>query len=181
MTQGQEQRGLARGRENARLARGGAAPSAIHFLRRVTDDIDRLFSGFGLGGLAQPFRLLEPDIHGLMSSWSPDIEVFRRDGRLVVRADVPGLDKDDLQVTITDDNELCIQGERRREEREERQGFYHSERVYGWFCRTLPLPPGVKPESVRATYDNGVLEIEMAAPESPEGGRRVEIREGPVH
>jgi HSP20 family protein len=88
---------------------------------------------------------------------------------------VPGLSKDDLSVEIGDD-ELTIQGERRYDQEEEREGVYRSERGYGRFCRVVPLPDGAVSESAKANFKNGVLEIVVQAPShEARRGRRVEI------
>jgi len=143
--------------------------------------MDQLFGavfanfGMGQGGLAP---------HGgrglgfLPAQWAPPIEVLERDHQLVVRAELPGLSKDDVKVEVMDDM-LTIAGERRDEHEENRQGYRHSERRYGRFFRRLPLPEGVKAEDIRATFQNGVLEITMPAPQPEPRGRRIEVQEGP--
>jgi HSP20 family protein len=104
----------------------------------------------------------------LSSRWSdatfvPEVEMFEKDGHLVVRVDLPGLRKEDVTVHATDD-ELTIQGERRQEREEQGRNFYRTERSYGAFRRTIPLPEGVKSETVHATFRQGVLEVTMDAP-----------------
>ncbi|HKE82306.1 MAG TPA: Hsp20/alpha crystallin family protein [Vicinamibacterales bacterium] len=95
----------------------------------------------------------------------------------MVRADLPGLKKDDVNVELTDDA-ITIRGERREEKQEEREGFWRSEREYGQFHRSIPLPEGVIAESAEATFNNGVLEVSMqAAPEEANRGRKIEIKE----
>ena len=91
------------------------------------------------------------------------------------RADLPGMNKDDLKVSV-DDNCLAIQGERKKEwtRDEEGPGGYRSERSYGSFYRCVPLPQGVKAENISATFRNGVLEVKMPAPEQKQA-KRVEI------
>jgi HSP20 family protein len=96
----------------------------------------------------------------------------------VVRADLPGMSKDDINVEITDDA-LVIRGERRSEREENEEGYYRSERSYGSFYRRIPLPEGVSAENANATFRNGMLEITMLAPQRAEQQRRqLEIREG---
>ena len=96
----------------------------------------------------------------------------------MVRADLPGLNKDDVKVEVTDDM-LKIAGERREEHEENHEGYRHGERRYGRFFRSIPLPEGVKAEDVRATFHNGVLEVTMPAPQPEQRGRRIEVQEGP--
>jgi HSP20 family protein len=107
----------------------------------------------------------------------PDIGVKQEGHDLVVRADLPGLKKDDVSIDITD-HDLTISGERRQEQESERGGVYRSERTYGSFCRAIPLPEGAIADQAKATFNNGVLEIRMPAPpEQVTRGRRLEIRE----
>src|SRR5437016_2708022 len=91
--------------------------------QRWNSEMDRLFEDFGFGGGATA---------GGPQAWSPQIEMFQRGNDLVVRADLPGMKKDDVQVDITDDH-ITIQGERKNEHEEERDGWHRSERSYGSF------------------------------------------------
>ena len=79
-------------------------------------------------------------------------------------------------------NELSISGQR-RSQAEQREGrYYRAERSYGNFCRNLRLPDGAKPDTASASFENGVLEIEMEAPGGEQGqSRRIEVREGTLH
>ena len=111
-------------------------------------------------------------------TWSPQIDVSQKNNELVVRADLPGLTKDDVKVDITDDA-ITIQGERRKEHEEERGGVYRVERSYGSFYRTIPLPDGAMTDQAKASFKDGVLEITMPAPpEQVTRGRRLEVTEG---
>lgn len=107
--------------------------------------------------------------------WSPQMETFQRGSEFVVRADLPGLNKDDVKIDITDDT-LTIEGERREEHEENREGYYRSERSYGNFYRVVPLPEGAITDSAKANFNNGVLEIVVQAPpREVSRGRRLEI------
>ena len=109
--------------------------------------------------------------------WSPQMETFQRGSEFVVRADLPGLNKDDVKIDITDDT-LTIEGERREEHEENREGYYRSERSYGSFYRVVPLPEGAITDSAKANFNNGVLEIVVQAPpREVSRGRRLEIAE----
>lgn len=88
----------------------------------------------------------------------------------MVSAELPGLDKNDVHVEVTDEG-LAISGERKREHEEQREGYYHSERSYGRFYRLIPLPEDAKIDQVKASFNNGVLEIIVPAPQ-PERKRR---------
>ena len=103
--------------------------------------------------------------------------MFQRNNELVIRADLPGLTKDDVKVDVTEDA-VTIQGERRREHEEGREGVYRSERSYGSFCRVVALPQGAMTDQAKATFKDGVIEITMPVPpESVKRGRRIEITE----
>lgn len=110
-----------------------------------------------------------------LGDWAPAIEAFQRGNEFVVRAEVPGMTRQDLTVEAGDDS-LTIHGERKREQDEEREGAFWSERHYGSFTRVVPLPPGTIADSAKATFHNGILEVVMQTP-SPETrrGRRVDI------
>jgi HSP20 family protein len=107
--------------------------------------------------------------------WSPEVETFQRGDEFVVRADLPGLEKKDVTVEVQDDA-LVIHGERSNEHKEEREGYYATERSYGRFYRVIPLPEGAIADSVKASFKNGVLEVvTKAPPHEISRGRRVEI------
>ncbi|HXG20571.1 MAG TPA: Hsp20/alpha crystallin family protein [Methylomirabilota bacterium] len=148
-------------------------------MRRFADEMDRfmgrVFEDFGFGrGLlgSQGEGGLEPG----QRMWSPQIEVCEHDNQLIVCADLPGLKKEDLKVECTD-NALIIQGERRHEHEDTQQGFHRSERSYGSFYRSIPLPEGVSPENAKATSRTGVLRITMPLPQQEQSrSRRIEIQ-----
>lgn len=153
------------------------ANTPFGFMRRFSEEMDRLFEDFGFGS-----RWLTPSFGGELSGfgqglWSPNVETFEREGQLVIRADLPGLSKDDVDVEITDDA-ITISGERRNENEEKREGYFRSERSYGSFYRQIPLPEGVDANDANATFRNGVLEITMKAPKLESRGRKLEITEG---
>ena len=100
---------------------------------------------------------------------------FNAGNEFVIRADVPGMARTDLSVEIGDEA-LTIQGERKHEEREEKEGAFWSERSYGSFSRVVPLPPGAISESAKATFTNGVLEVVVQSPsQDARRGRKVDI------
>jgi HSP20 family protein len=145
------------------------------WMRQMQDQLDRTFSSIWSGGGTS--SSWTPDNVFGPSDWSPAIDVFQRGNDLVIRADVPGLSKDDIAVDIADD-QLTIRGDRRYDHEEERDGVFRSERSYGSFCRVVPLPQGAIPDSAKATFNNGVLEIVLQAPSfDVRRGRRVDIKE----
>jgi HSP20 family protein len=176
-------------RRAERLARRASswalrAGSPFGFMRRFAEEMDRLFDEFGLDtGLPMPRlfgRMGAPPRHeaGLTATeWSPQVEVAEREGKLIVRADLPGMSRDDIKVEVTDD-EITIQGERTQEKQEEREGYRYSECSYGSFFRSIPLPDGVDASKASAEFRNGVLEIAVPAPATARSkARRLEIRE----
>lgn len=165
------------GRQTGLTSRSSYAPtqwtgSPFSMMNRFAHEMERMFEDFGFGR-----NWLSPRSWGesFQSLWSPQVEVFERNGELVVHADLPGLTKDDVKVDIND-NGLTIQGERRQEHKEDREGYYRSERRYGSFYRTIPLPEGVDAEKAKASFRDGVLEITMPLPPQREpSGRRIDI------
>jgi len=123
---------------------------------------------------AWPFgrRLRRPD---LSATWSPRVDMFEQNGAIVVKAELPGVKKEDLEVTV-DEGELVIRGERRQESEVKEEDYYRMERSYGSLYRRLPLPEGVTPEQVQAVYKDGVLEVRIPKPaqKAPEA-RKVPI------
>jgi HSP20 family protein len=141
-------------------------------MRRLSDEMEHLFGDFW-GPHRVPSLWRET---GFGARWTPNIEMFERKGELVVRADLPGLTKEDVKVEITD-NELVIEGERKEEKERKEQGYYACERSYGSFYRAVALPEGVNFGEAKATFKEGVLEITMPAPKVPEKhGRRLEVK-----
>jgi HSP20 family protein len=135
--------------------------------RRLGREIDFLFDRFGLER-----SFFEP----AETVWTPDVEMFRRDTAIVVRADVPGMSRNDLTIEITD-GQLVLRGERKHEKEEKKEGYYRAERTYGTFYRTLPLPDGVKVEEAKAAIKDGVLEVTIPAPKIEETKRTLTIEE----
>lgn len=105
----------------------------------------------------------------------PRIEMVEKHGKLCISADLPGVKKEDLTVEVNDDS-VTIAGERRQERTTEERGYYQSERSYGTFYRSIPLPEGVAPESATAEFKDGVLQIEIPAPERRSHAHKLEIR-----
>jgi HSP20 family protein len=161
----------------------GGAGSPFTLMRRMAEDMDRIFGEFGFGPSLGVSPLLSSSLgqgRGLSSgglrAWSPQLETFRRGDKLVVRADLPGLRKEDVNVEI-DDGMLTISGHRSEEEVDERDDFYRSERSYGEFYRALPLPENVSGESCEATFKDGVLEVTLPLPKEQERkARRIDVR-----
>lgn len=140
-------------------------------MRQGLDEIERWVGHWGRGGYE---RIKE----GWLGEWSPAIEAFQRGNEFVIRADVPGMNRQDLQVEIGDDA-VTIHGERKQDRQEERDGMFWTERNYGRFTRVIPLPSGALADSAKASFNNGVLEVVMQAPPAEaRRGRRLEISGG---
>lgn len=154
------------------------AETPFSLMRRFSEEMDRVFGDVFADLGTAPRRRGAPGFGFPQAQWAPPIEVLERDDRLVVRAELPGLNKDDVKVEVTNDL-LTIAGERREEREETGEGYRHSERRYGRFSRTVPLPEGVSPEDVRCTFQNGVLEVTMPAPQRVDRSRRIEIQGAP--
>lgn len=152
----------------------------LAFMRRFSDEMDRVFEDFGLrlpGFVGRGRELLRREAGLIPAEWSPRVDVRERDGQFLVRADLPGLSKDDVQVEVTDDR-ITIRGERKQEKKEEREGCSYSECSYGSFFRAIPLPEGVDASKATAEFRNGVLEVTMPSPQRPgTQARRLDIQE----
>jgi HSP20 family protein len=135
-------------------------------LRRMTEEIDRMFQDSGLG---------REDSNGL--AWSPAVEVSLRDGKYNIHAELPGLDPKDVRIEVENDA-LVIQGERRVEREDTQGGVQRTERQYGLFYRSIPLPEGAKVDQAKAQFHNGVLEISIPVPEQQNDRRSIPIEGG---
>lgn len=157
--------------------------SPWQFMRRMSEEMDRafdrIFDDFGFGRRSSSARsgfLNAPSLGQF--AWSPRIEAVQKGDKFIVRAELPGVTKDDVEVNVTDDA-LTIHGQRKHEHEEQHEGFFHTERSYGSFYRTIPLPEGVIADSTEATFRDGVLEVKLQAPPSEvTRGRRVEVTDG---
>jgi HSP20 family protein len=132
-------------------------------MRRFTEEMDRAFGGgFGLWPAFGE------------TGWAPPIEVRERDGKLEVIAELPGLNKEDVQVECND-GEIVIQGEKRREKESDEGGVRRSERVYGRFYRQIPLPDGAEADKAKAEFKNGVLQVQIPISEQKQKSRQIPI------
>jgi HSP20 family protein len=158
----------------------GSGPFAL--MRQMQDEVDRWFDRAGLGRgwtspsswAAAPASWMNRAVEQI-GDWTPAIDAFQRGNEFVVRLDVPGMTRNDLNVEVGEDS-LTISGERKQEHSNERDGMFWSERSYGSFSRVVPLPQGTISDSAKANFSNGVLEVVMQAP-SPETrrGRKIDI------
>jgi HSP20 family protein len=138
--------------------------------------------GFGLFGLHREIdRLFNEFAQGVGPDGAknivPSIEISEADKAIEISAEMPGLERKDVEITIEDDT-LTIRGEKKIEENQKDKNVQHSERTYGVFLRVLQLPPGIDLSSVQATMSNGVLKITIPKPAKPEP-KKIEVKEEP--
>ncbi|NTU43541.1 MAG: Hsp20/alpha crystallin family protein [Nitrospirales bacterium] len=95
-----------------------------------------------------------------MEEFSPHVDIFEDGNDVVMKAEIPGMKKDDLDVTLTEDT-ITISGEKRSEEKVEKKNYHRLERSYGSFSRSFRLPDGVQTDKAKASFKDGVLEIRI--------------------
>ena len=134
---------------------------------RLSHELDTMFGRFGM---ERPF------FGNVPTTWVPPLEMFTRNNELFMKFEVPGIKKDEITVEVTDST-LVIRGERKVEKEEKKEGFYTTERTYGSFYRTVPLPEGAKFDLAKATLHDGVLEIMMPMAKVEEKTKKLEIVE----
>lgn len=147
----------------------------LEVMRRMSEEMDRLFERFlgrGMPGM--------PGMPGLAQSgsrnWTPPVEVARRSDKLIICADLPGIRREDVHVEIKNDK-LTIEGDRHPQAQSTEQEYRRTERPYGHFYRTIPLPEGVDPNAAAASMHDGVLEITLPVTPPPGAqGRRLNIQ-----
>jgi HSP20 family protein len=123
--------------------------------------MDRWFGGAGLGS----FGAGGAEGAGLSRGWAPQIDVWEQDDQFIVRADVPGVEPEDLELYCTEDS-LILRGESRSSEEREERGYHRRERRYGRFERVVPLPAQVDRDKIQASFRNGVLEVKLPCTEA---------------
>ncbi len=153
------------GTEKGSLAPVSRTLSPFWPLQRMQQQLDRLF-GQPLGNWFGE----EP----MIDDWMPAINVYEEKNHIVVKAELPGMKKDEFEVYLTGDS-LNIAGERKAESEEKTAGLYRSERFFGRFHRMIPLPVPVKGDAIEARYKDGILTI--TCPKTEESKRKqVEIK-----
>jgi HSP20 family protein len=138
-------------------------------LNTIQNEMNRLFNTF----FDQPAA---PRPNGVSRRWVPPMDLIETTDHYVLRADLPGLSDEDVNVQL-EDNTLTISGERDAEHDSQQEGYYRLERAFGAFSRSLTLPDGVDPNGVQAHFDRGVLEIRIPKPEQKKP-RQVQITLG---
>jgi HSP20 family protein len=138
--------------------------SPFSLMRRMTEEMDRVMQEFGLEREG-----------GNRAGWAPAIEVAERDGKYSIRAELPGLSPNDVKVEVANDA-VIIQGERKVEHEEKEGGVQRTERQYGLFYRSIPLPEGADVEHADAKFQNGILEVTIPVPQQREQRRSIPIQ-----
>ena len=129
-------------------------------------EMDRLFDRFFEGW---PFRLSAEE-----GEWAPSVDVSETAKEVIVKAELPGMDPKDVDVTVRGDV-LSLRGERKREEEEKGENFHRLERSYGAFARSIRLPAEVDAAKVKATYKNGVLNISLPKTKAA-SAKKIEVK-----
>lgn len=158
-------------RKPTSLARSGVLVDPFALFSRMTSDLDRVFEE---SWPAFRSRQLTDRI-----GWSPDLDMFEKDQKLITRVDLPGMKKGDVKVEVAH-GRLTISGERKHETEEKRESFYRRECEYGSFYREVPLPENATTDGVKATFENGVLEVSVPLEVRSEAKPRVVEIEGSV-
>ncbi len=120
-------------------------------LRRFEDEMLRVFDDF----FPRYWQGEEA-----LTNWMPSVDVSETDGEITIEADLPGMKKDDIKVSV-ENNTLTIQGERKQEKKKERGKYHSTERSYGSFYRAIDLPAFVDEKKIKADFKNGTLNINL--------------------
>ena len=134
-------------------------------IKRLEEEIDDIFNQFWRSTRIPKLSLprLKPgkEIASFESTmWNPAVDVIEKESEVIVKCDLPGVDKKDVKIKINHES-ITITGESRKEKKQEEENYYIEERVYGAFSKVIPLPSEVDPEKVQAKFENGVLEIKV--------------------
>jgi HSP20 family protein len=149
--------------------REGQQQGELPPLMTLRNEMDRLFDSF----VREPFGAMDwPAWAG--GKWSPAVDVAEDDKEFTVRAELPGIDPKDIEVSVVG-NEVVLSGEKKESNERKEQGIYHSETRYGSFRRTIPLPDGVDTEHVDAQYAHGVLTLRLPKT-APAATKRIEVK-----
>ena len=138
----------------------------------VHGEMNRLFDEM-FGGLARRSGARQGE--GVADSWSPALDVLHEDGDVVVRAELPGVKPEDVDITLSR-GVLTISGQRKAETEQQGQGYYVRERRYGSFRRSMVLPEGIDESKINARYENGVLEVRIAGAAAVQEPKKIQIQ-----
>jgi HSP20 family protein len=150
-------------KERTRKREGELLPRSTVPAVSPWDEMERWFDEFGRQGWLHPFRWewpLRTEPMTLFEGKMPKVDVIEREAEIIVRAELPGVEKEGVDVTVTD-HTLILRAETKHEEKEEEGKYFRQEMSHGEFQRTLQLPDAVDEEKAKATFRNGVLEITL--------------------
>lgn len=133
-------------------------------LRSLHNEMNRLFTGNLEGQSAGEFA---------RGAWSPSVDIYEDKDRLIVEAELPGMNRDDFELTV-ENNVLTLRGERKFEKKTEGDNYHRVERSYGSFTRQFTLPQTVTSEGATADFENGVLRVALPKREETKA-RKIEI------
>ncbi len=128
-------------------------------LTRWERDMDRMMDDF-FGRRMRPWWPERWFRRDEMEAPAPVIDLFEDKNEIVIKAELPGMEKDNIEVNLTDST-LTIKGEKKKQEEVKEENYYRSERAYGSFVRTLELPKDVHADKVKASFKNGILEVRL--------------------
>ena len=126
----------------------------------LQQEVSRLW---GQRPLLMPRPLIRPLARMAEAEWAPRMDVYEKDGDLVIKAELPGVKKEDIKVEI-EGGDLVVRGERKAESEVREDDYYRIERTYGTFYRRLPIPFDAKSDQIKASYNDGILEIKVPKP-----------------
>ncbi|MBX3265940.1 MAG: Hsp20/alpha crystallin family protein [Acidobacteria bacterium] len=133
-------------------------------LRTLNDEMNRLFS-------AVPASVDRGEF--ARGSWSPNVDIYEDENRLIVEAELPGMNREDFEVSV-ENNVLTLKGERKFEKKTEGDNYHRVERAYGSFTRQFTLPQTITAEGATADFENGVLRVALPKREETKA-RKIEI------
>lgn len=140
-------------------------------LMSLQQDINRVFDNFW-HRFDRPFG----GSNGLLSVGTPSTDISDSDDEIEVSVELPGMDEKDIEVSLTRDV-LTIRGEKKAEKEEKKKGYYLSERSYGSFYRSVPLPPGVDTDKAKAEFKKGLLTVTLPkTAEAQAQVKRIEVK-----
>ncbi|MGC8717332.1 MAG: Hsp20/alpha crystallin family protein [bacterium] len=138
-------------------------------LENLRREMDRLFDEvFGRGSIT------EPTIEEATRVWAPACDLYETEKDIVVKANLPGVSKDNVEVIVTEDS-ITIKGQTKEETEVKEKNYYRKELNYGAFQRVIPLPVTVKSDEAKATFKDGILEIRAPKAEVSPKGRKINI------
>ncbi len=133
----------------------------------IQREINRMFDSFFRGGMSDSDDLMQ-------SAWSPAVDIAERENDYLVKVELPGVNKDDVKITLQD-NILSIRGEKKHEKETNEQNYHRVERAYGAFQRSFTLPTTVRADRIEAAYKDGILSVTLPKAEEAKP-KQIEVK-----